>query len=69
MHSRAVPIDTDLYILNAHTGDQLQMFNTGGTIAAGAAAIVDGKVIVKSGLQYPLGTVQNNNQVICYGLP
>jgi polyvinyl alcohol dehydrogenase (cytochrome) len=65
----AVPIDTDLYILNAHTGDQLQMFNTGGTIAAGAAAIVDGKVIVKSGLQYPLGAVQNNNQVICYGLP
>jgi outer membrane protein assembly factor BamB len=64
-----VPIDDDLYVYNAHTGDELNKFNTGGTIAAGAAAIAEGKIIVQSGLQYPLGTVLNNNQVICYGLP
>jgi len=63
------PVDDDLYVLNAATGEQLNMFNTGGTIAAGAAAIVDGRVIVGSGLQYQLGTVKNNNQVVCYGLP
>jgi hypothetical protein len=46
------------------------MFNTGGTIAAGAAAIVDGRIIVKSGLSYSLDTTaKNNNLVICYGLP
>ncbi len=65
-----VPIDDDLYVLNASTGEQLTMFNTGGTIAAGAAAIVDGNVIVKSGLEYYLdSTTKNNNQIICYGLP
>jgi polyvinyl alcohol dehydrogenase (cytochrome) len=65
----AVPVDTQLYILNAETGAELAKFETGGTIAAGAAAIVQGKVIVQSGLSYPLGTVVNNNLVICYGLP
>ena len=62
-----VPIDTELYVFNAKTGDQLTMFETGGTIAAGAAAIADGNVVVGSGLQYPFGTVVNNNQIHCYG--
>ncbi|HET6332906.1 MAG TPA: PQQ-binding-like beta-propeller repeat protein, partial [Polyangiales bacterium] len=64
-----VPSDDVLLILNAATGEQLAMFNTGGTIAAGAAAIVDGNVVVKSGLEYALDpTVKPNNQIICYGL-
>jgi outer membrane protein assembly factor BamB len=64
-----VPMDDDLLILNAHTGERLHMFNTGGSIAAGPAAIAGGKVVVKSGLSYPLGSAKNNNQVHCYGLP
>jgi outer membrane protein assembly factor BamB len=64
-----VPMDDDLLILNAHTGERLHMFNTGGSIAAGPAAIAAGKVVVKSGLSYPLGSAKNNNQVHCYGLP
>jgi polyvinyl alcohol dehydrogenase (cytochrome) len=64
-----VPNDDDLYVFEAATGKQLIMFNTGGTIAAGAAVIVDGRIIVSSGLQYIFDTnVKNNNQVICYGL-
>jgi outer membrane protein assembly factor BamB len=67
------PMNEELLVLNAHTGQELNRFNTGGSIAAGAAAIAGGKVVVKSGLQYPLditqGTVMNNNKVICYGLP
>ena len=36
----------------------LTMFKTGGTIAAGAAAIAEGVIVVKSGFQYALdGTV------------
>lgn len=65
-----VPSDDDLLIFNAMTGEQLAMFNTGGTIAAGAAAIVDGHIVVKSGLQYELdASVKNNDQVICYAVP
>jgi polyvinyl alcohol dehydrogenase (cytochrome) len=65
-----VPSDDALLILNAATGDQLAMFTTGGTIAAGSAAIVDGNVVVKSGLEYALdSSVKSNNQIICYGLP
>lgn len=64
-----VPNDDDLHVLEAATGKELIMFNTGGTIAAGAAAIVDGRIIVKSGLQYVFdSTTKNNNLVICYGL-
>ena len=63
-----VPVDNELVILNAATMAELKRFDTGGTIAAGAAAIVDGKIVVKSGLQYPLGTVTDNNQIRCYGL-
>jgi len=65
-----VPIDDDLHVLNAMTGEALNMFNTGGTIAAGAAAIVDGNVVVKSGLSYAFDpSTKLNNQIICYGLP
>jgi outer membrane protein assembly factor BamB len=65
-----VPVGDDLRIYDAHAGDLLHTINTGGTIAAGGAAIVDGHVIVKSGLQYPLdSSVVNNNQIYCYGLP
>jgi polyvinyl alcohol dehydrogenase (cytochrome) len=65
-----VPVDENLMIFNANTGDMLTMFQTGGTIAAGAAAIVDGKIVVKSGLQYIYAPeAKNNNQIICYGLP
>jgi polyvinyl alcohol dehydrogenase (cytochrome) len=64
-----VPNDDDLYVFEAATGKQLIMFNTGGTIAAGAAAIVDGRIIVSSGLQYIFDTTaKNNNQIICYAL-
>jgi outer membrane protein assembly factor BamB len=63
------PINDELHVLDAATGDTLTMFNTGGTIAGGAAAIVQGKVIVQSGLAYALSNTLNNNQIICYGLP
>ncbi|MDH5670561.1 MAG: PQQ-binding-like beta-propeller repeat protein [Myxococcales bacterium] len=66
----AVPINETLYLLDASSGAELNSFNTGGTIAAGAPAIVDGYVCVGSGLAYPLATdTLDNNQVICYGLP
>ena len=66
-----VPINDDLYVLDADGGDMLTMFNTGGSIAAGAAAIAQGRVVVKSGLNYIFGGTDAiaNNQVICYGLP
>jgi outer membrane protein assembly factor BamB len=66
-----VPINDDLHVLDAESGDSLTMFATGGSMAAGAAAIAEGRVVVKSGLNYVfgLGDAINNNQVICYGLP
>jgi len=67
-----VPINEDLYVVDAGTGKTLTMFPTGGSIAGGAA-IADGRVIVKSGMQYvanlPVADVFNNNQIHCYGLP
>ena len=66
----AVPVDDVLHILDASDGTELTSFNTGGTIAAGGAAIVDGHVIVPSGLSYPFDpNVKSNNQVICFALP
>jgi polyvinyl alcohol dehydrogenase (cytochrome) len=63
------PINDDLLVMNAETGDMLAMFNTGGTTAGGAAAIAQGRIVVKSGLSYQLTTdVKNNNEIICYGL-
>jgi outer membrane protein assembly factor BamB len=66
-----VPINEELHVLNAATGAELTMFNTGGSIAAGGAAIAQGKVVVASGLQYVFGgaAALNNNEVQCYGLP
>jgi outer membrane protein assembly factor BamB len=66
----AVPSDDDLLVLNAMTGEMLAMFNTGGTIGGGSPAIVDGHIVVASGLSYYLDTAaKNNNQVICYAVP
>ena len=64
-----VPANDELRVYNADTAEMLTSFNTGGTIAAGAAAIADGHIVVKSGLQYGYAQeVLNNDQVICYGL-
>lgn len=63
-----VPKNAELLVLNSETGEVLTSFQTGGTIAGGAAAVAEGRVVVKSGLEY-LGNVVNNNQIICYGLP
>jgi outer membrane protein assembly factor BamB len=63
-----VPAGTALDLYDASSGTLLSSFETGGSIA-GAAAIIDGKIVVKSGLQYVFdSTAMNNNQVICYGL-
>jgi outer membrane protein assembly factor BamB len=63
-----VPADTQLHVLDAANGASLAMFETGGSIAAGGAAIVDGQLIVQSGLTY-FGTPTINNQVHCYAVP
>ena len=65
-----VPVNTDLVVMKASDGTELKRFNTGGTIVAGAPAVVDGKIVVKSGMSYPLdftGSVKMNNQIRCYG--
>jgi hypothetical protein len=65
-----MPSDDTLLVMNAATLEQLAMFNTGGTIAAGAASIVDGNVCVGSGLDYILdASAKPNTLIICYGLP
>jgi outer membrane protein assembly factor BamB len=64
-----VPVNTVLQVYDKSTLELLNSFETGGTIAAGAAAIVDGNVVVKSGLQYAFGSdAKNNDQIICYGV-
>ncbi|HEX2675978.1 MAG TPA: PQQ-binding-like beta-propeller repeat protein [Polyangiales bacterium] len=64
------PIDTTLHVLDAKDGHDLISFDTGGTIAGGAAAIVDGMIVVKSGLQYVFDpSTKNNDEIIAYGLP
>jgi outer membrane protein assembly factor BamB len=68
-----VPANNMLLVLNAATGDQLAMFDTGGAIAAGAPAIADGMIVVKSGLSYLyadiFGTGGANMEIHGYGLP
>ena len=65
-----VPIGEQLHILDAATGRMIKSFATGGTIAAGAAAIGGGRIVVASGLRYELqDSAKDNNEVICYGLP
>jgi hypothetical protein len=65
----AVPNNTILYMMDAESGAVLKQFETSGTIAAGAAAIAQGKIVVKSGfLNIAASTTKSNNQIICYGL-
>jgi outer membrane protein assembly factor BamB len=65
-----VPINEQLLVLDAESGSMLTSFDTGGSIAAGAAAIAQGKVVVQSGLRFVFANnAIFNNQVICYGLP
>jgi polyvinyl alcohol dehydrogenase (cytochrome) len=64
-----VPVNNVLQVRNAKSGELITSFDTGGTIAAGAAAIADGNVIVKSGLSYAFASdAMNNDEIICYGL-
>lgn len=63
-----VPNNSKLYLLSTESGEVLTNFETGGTIAGGAAAIAEGRIVAKSGLVY-LGNVTNNDQIICYGPP
>jgi hypothetical protein len=52
------------------TGDMIKMFATGGTIAAGSPAVVDGWVCVGSGLSYALDpSALNNDEIVCYATP
>lgn len=64
-----VPNNAVLYVMNADTGAVLKRFDTGGTVAGGAATIAAGKILVKSGMVYSDLTVKLNDQLICYGLP
>jgi outer membrane protein assembly factor BamB len=65
-----VPDGEFLMIFNAADGSMLKMFDTGGSIAAGAPAVAAGHICVKSGLDYYLDSAnaKPNNLVICYGL-
>ena len=64
-----VPVNSILRVFDASKGTKLIEFETGGTIAAGAAAIAAGRIVVKSGLTYVFdAATKNNNLVICYGL-
>jgi len=65
-----VPSDDEILVFNAMTGEQIVKFATGGTIAAGAPAIVDGHILVGSGLEYALDpTTKPNNEIVCYAVP
>jgi polyvinyl alcohol dehydrogenase (cytochrome) len=64
-----VPVNSVLYVLDAQSLEELAQFETGGTIAAGAPAVVDGKIVVKSGLQYGFGVeLKDNHEVVGFGL-
>ncbi|HET8939312.1 MAG TPA: PQQ-binding-like beta-propeller repeat protein [Polyangiales bacterium] len=64
-----VPVNSKLLVLDAESLDELAQFETGGTIASGAAAIVDGRIVVKSGLQYGFGVeLKDNHEVVSFGL-
>jgi hypothetical protein len=65
-------MNTELQLYDAKSGDLLKTFETGATIAAGAPAIAEGHIVVKSGLDYgfaPIGTSTAGTKVFCYGLP
>jgi len=64
-----VPVNSKLYVLDKDSLEELAQFETGGTIASGAAAVVDGRVVVKSGLQYGFGVeLKDNHEVVCFGI-
>lgn len=64
-----VPVNSRLFVLDKDSLDELAQFETGGTIASGAAAVVDGRVVVKSGLQYGFGVdLKDNHEVVCFGI-
>jgi outer membrane protein assembly factor BamB len=64
-----VPVNSKVLVLDADTLEELSQFETGGTIAAGAPAVVDGRIVVKSGLQYGFGVeLKDNNEVVCFGV-
>lgn len=64
-----VPVNSRLFVLDKESLDELAQFETGGTIASGAAAVVDGRVVVKSGLQYGFGVeLKDNHEVVCFGI-
>ena len=58
-----------LKIFEADTLELLASLDTGGTMAAGAPVVVDGDVIVASGLTYMFAQdALTNNKIICYSL-
>ncbi|HKU37787.1 MAG TPA: PQQ-binding-like beta-propeller repeat protein [Polyangiales bacterium] len=64
-----VPVNSVLKVFDAASFEELVAFDTGGTIAAGAPAVVDGNVVVGSGLMYGFAQdALNNNKVLCYAL-
>ena len=64
-----VPVNSELHVLDKQSLQELARFETGGTIASGAAAVVDGRVVVKSGLQYGFGVdLKDNHEVVCFGI-
>jgi outer membrane protein assembly factor BamB len=64
-----VPTNNLLKVFNAKTLELLTTLDTGGTIAAGAAAVVNGNVVVGSGLMYAFATdAMPNNKIICYSV-
>jgi polyvinyl alcohol dehydrogenase (cytochrome) len=64
-----VPVNSKLLVLDKESFEELAQFETGGTIASGAAAVVDGRVVVKSGLQYGFGVeLKDNHEVVCFGI-
>ncbi len=66
-----VPVNDDLVLLDAANGTELKRFTTGGSIAAGSAAIAGGMVVVQSGMAYALGgpSAKPGMSIIAYGMP
>jgi outer membrane protein assembly factor BamB len=66
-----VPVNDELVLFDAGNGTELKRFTTGGTIAAGAAAVAGGVIVVGSGMMYSLGgiSVKPGTSVVAFGLP
>jgi outer membrane protein assembly factor BamB len=67
----AVPVNNELHLYNAESGAMLNMFAVDGTMAAGAPAIADGMIEVKSGMQYlfAFADAVPANKVYGFGMP